>query len=154
MLFHAKIRFAKWTSNHICLRDNAVLLSAWYSSLLILKSVLLKPKLKKKKWKNTSFFHAQSQMSNFAWWHNSLSFICSCYFWDSLLVERQTCDTKVASLNPGRSGGKIFFSRVYFVCWLLFSVRSTPVLLQWLSLIHIWRCRRDVLCRSRWSPYH
>ena len=23
-----------------------------------------------------------------------------------------------------------------------------------LSLIHIWRCRRDVLCRSRWSPYH
>ena len=24
----------------------------------------------------------------------------------------------------------------------------------YLSLIHIWRCRRDVLCRSRWSPYH
>ena len=23
-----------------------------------------------------------------------------------------------------------------------------------LSLIHIWRCRRGVLCRSRWSPYH
>ena len=23
-----------------------------------------------------------------------------------------------------------------------------------LSLIHIWRCRRDVLCRSRWSAYH
>ena len=23
-----------------------------------------------------------------------------------------------------------------------------------LSLIHIWRCRRDVLCRSRWSPDH
>ena len=32
-----------------------------------------------------------------------------------------------------------------------------PGLLLWmyvLSLIHIWRCRRDVLCRSRWSPYH
>ena len=32
--------------------------------------------------------------------------------------------------------------------------------LQWelatdhLSLIHIWRCRRSTLCRSRWSPYH
>ena len=25
---------------------------------------------------------------------------------------------------------------------------------QWLSLIHIWRCRRSTLCRSRWSPYH
>ena len=24
----------------------------------------------------------------------------------------------------------------------------------WLSLIHIWRCRRSTLCRSRWSPYH
>ena len=23
-----------------------------------------------------------------------------------------------------------------------------------LSLIYIWRCRRDVLCRSRWSPYN
>ena len=26
--------------------------------------------------------------------------------------------------------------------------------LQSLSLIHIWRCRRSTLCRSRWSPYH
>ena len=25
---------------------------------------------------------------------------------------------------------------------------------QKLSLIHIWRCRRAVTCRSRWSPYH
>ena len=23
-----------------------------------------------------------------------------------------------------------------------------------LSLIHIWRCRRVTVCRSRWSPYH
>ena len=29
------------------------------------------------------------------------------------------------------------------------------VLVVWiLSLIHIWRCRRSTLCRSRWSPYH
>ena len=26
--------------------------------------------------------------------------------------------------------------------------------LRTLSLIHIWRCRRSTLCRSRWSPYH
>ena len=25
---------------------------------------------------------------------------------------------------------------------------------QFLSLIHIWRCRRIERCRSRWSPYH
>ena len=24
----------------------------------------------------------------------------------------------------------------------------------YLSLIHIWRCRRSYACRSRWSPYH
>ena len=27
-------------------------------------------------------------------------------------------------------------------------------ILQYLSLIHIWRCRRIERCRSRWSPYH
>ena len=46
-------------------------------------------------------------------------------------LERWTCDQKVASLNPSRSGGRIFFSRVNIVCWLLFGVRSTPVLPQW-----------------------
>ena len=28
------------------------------------------------------------------------------------------------------------------------------IFLLYLSLIHIWRCRRYSLCRSRWSPYH
>ena len=31
---------------------------------------------------------------------------------------------------------------------------SIPCQLLFLSLIHIWRCRRSTLCRSRWSPYH
>ena len=51
--------------------------------------------------------------------------------WNSMLVERQIRDWMVASLNPSRSGGRIFFSRVNFVCWLLFSVHSTSVLPQW-----------------------
>ena len=46
-------------------------------------------------------------------------------------LQRRTRDRKVASSNPGRSGGRNFFSRVNFVCWLLFSVRSTPELPQW-----------------------
>ena len=50
---------------------------------------------------------------------------------DSLFVERRTHNRKVASSKPGRSGGRMFFSRVNFVCWLLFGVRSTPVLPQW-----------------------
>ena len=41
-------------------------------------------------------------------------------------LERRTRDRKVASSNPGRSSGRIFFSRVNFVRWLLFGVRSTP----------------------------
>ena len=45
-------------------------------------------------------------------------------------LERRTRGRKVASSNPGRSGGRIFFSRVNFVCWLLFHVRFTPVLPQ------------------------
>ena len=37
--------------------------------------------------------------------------------WDSLLVEHHTCDWKAASLSPGRSGRRIFFSRDNFLCW-------------------------------------
>ena len=44
--------------------------------------------------------------------------------------ECQAHDWKVLSLNPGRSCWRMFFSRVNFVCWLLVSVWSTPVLLQ------------------------
>ena len=50
---------------------------------------------------------------------------------DSLLVECQTHDWKVASSNPGRSSRRIFFSRFNSLCWLLFGVHSTPMLPQW-----------------------
>ena len=36
--------------------------------------------------------------------------------WDSLLVQRRTHDQKVASLNPSRNGGRMFFSEVNLVC--------------------------------------
>ena len=45
--------------------------------------------------------------------------------------EHRTRDQQVASSNPGKSGGRIFFFWVNFVCWLLFGVHSTPVLPQW-----------------------
>ena len=51
--------------------------------------------------------------------------------WDRLLVDHRTRDRKVASSNPDRSGKRIFFSRFNFLCWLLFGVRSTPVLPRW-----------------------
>ena len=50
----------------------------------------------------------------------------------SLLVELRTRDREVESSNPGRSGGRFFFfSRLNFVSWFFFGVRSTPVLPQW-----------------------
>ena len=67
-------------------------------------------------------------------WTSHRHFLNAVWVIDSLYscwLERQTRDRKVTSSNPSRSGGRIFFSRVNFVCWLLFSVRSTPVLLQW-----------------------
>ena len=39
-------------------------------------------------------------------------------------------------------------------CNLVYKVRVITCTLMSLSLIHIWRCRRYSLCRSRWSPYH
>ena len=50
---------------------------------------------------------------------------------DSLLVQHRTRDRKVASSNPVRSDGRIFFFGIKFVCWLLFGVRSTSVLPGW-----------------------
>ena len=36
----------------------------------------------------------------------------------------------------------------------VFGQLQTSLVVLELSLIHIWRCRRYSLCRSRWSPYH
>ena len=46
---------------------------------------------------------------------------------DSLLGQHQTRDRKVVNSSPGRSSGRIFFSIVNFLCWLLFGVCSTCV---------------------------
>ena len=77
------------------------------------------------------WLHMDQVHDHIAWWvcigRGSHSADAS---WDSLLVEGWTRDQKVVSSDPGRSGGRIFFSGLNFLCWLLFSVRSTPVLPQ------------------------
>ena len=50
-------------------------------------------------------------------------FICVSGAGIACWLERRILQRKVASSNPGRSGGRIFFSSVNFVCWLLFGVR-------------------------------
>ena len=41
-------------------------------------------------------------------------------------LERRTRDRKVLGSSPGRSGGRIFFSRVNILCWLLFRYPFHP----------------------------
>ena len=41
-------------------------------------------------------------------------------------LERWICDRKVMGSYPGRSGRRIFFSRVNFLCWLLFRYPFHP----------------------------
>ena len=41
-------------------------------------------------------------------------------------LERRTRDWKVAGSNPCSSGGRIVFSRVDFLCWLLFRYPFHP----------------------------
>ena len=41
-------------------------------------------------------------------------------------LERRTRDRKVPGSSPGRSGGRIFFSRVNCLCWLLFRYLFHP----------------------------
>ena len=51
---------------------------------------------------------------------------------------------------------KAFLSHLIIIIIIIHEFQSdaSPEELQGLSLIHIWRCRRSTLCRSRWSPYH
>ena len=41
-------------------------------------------------------------------------------------LERRTLDRKVPGSSPGRSGGRIFFSRVNFLCWPLLRYPFNP----------------------------
>ena len=40
------------------------------------------------------------------------------------------------------------------MCFFIFPLQCDLLCFLNLSLIHIWRCRRKLTCRSRWSPYH
>ena len=56
---------------------------------------------------------------------NSFSYWCSKGAGIACWLECWTHDRKVVSSNPGRSGGRILFSRVNFVCWQ--QHLSTPI---------------------------
>ena len=54
---------------------------------------------------------------------------------------------------PGLNSDCWLFSMIFSYAWVKVP-HSVRYLCRNLSLIHIWRCRRYSLCRSRWSPYH
>ena len=61
-------------------------------------------------------------------------------------LERWTHDWKVAGLNPCWSGGRIFFSRVDLLCWLLFRYPFHP------SVTAVARKRSRSFCQKcRWQ---
>ena len=72
--------------------------------------------------------------------------------WISLLQDIKMCDLceKTWSWELWATVCKTVCPVLSVRCLSVMSV--CPVLS--LSLIHIWRCRRSTLCRSRWSPYH
>ena len=93
---------------------------------------------------------------------------CAFAFWQMLLnciflcVRRNRIFRHILEQCPWRVAGVTNFCRVcglggdtigVLICkWTLWMKGHWALLL--LSLIHIWRCRRSTLCRSRWSPYH
>ena len=76
----------------------------------------------------------------------------------------QTHDRKVVGLNPRRSGGRIFFSWVNFMCWLLFWYLFHPCVIaeaRKRSRSFCQKCRRQVttkhtctLCTWLWIKRH
>ena len=77
------------------------------------------------------------------------------WLWKLHLFDLRPCFTQPPPAPTTREKSKILppKSRPSIV-----PVNSDFTLYRWrityLSLIHIWRCRRRLRCRSRWSPYH
>ena len=82
-------------------------------------------------------------------------------FWDNthiMIWKQKTIWHKHYRLST--SSSHLWCSLIVTTSWEVKSHLITSSALGWihlvhlLSLIHIWRCRRYSLCRSRWSPYH
>ena len=73
----------------------------------------------------------------------------------SQLVQCCTCDQKTASSNPSRNRMKFFPSRLHFLCRLLFSVCSNPIIQQWhlKDSSHSAKCAGSRLLLNMNTPY-
>ena len=71
--------------------------------------------------------------------------ICTSAYYEHLNISAhlQLCTTSIIRTWRQFQCLKDWFCKWKIILWCLT-----------LSLIHIWRCRRRLRCRSRWSPYH
>ena len=83
------------------------------------------------------------------------------YYWTSMPILSQSEKllyvlSHPAVFCPGKMTISGILEHTHFqkVCISSFWITFPKMAPQGLSLIHIWRCRRSTLCRSRWSPYH
>ena len=103
-----------------------------------------------------------------------LEAVCSCgmFFdvtkWRNMLwsTGQEKCQLSCLSSKTSSTVSGCIQTAVFLTGWSKITV--TQQVLSWqlwiysadlwttlvLSLIHIWRCRRVTVCRSRWSPYH
>ena len=117
-------------------------------------------------WRNPSLiFKRAYSMETFRWQYCKYHRAWHCRSWIRSQRHKILSDSLILLVVNGR---KVCFEAVspiwalfvcLFVCfvWQFDTVsceRKERFVLKQLSLIHIWRCRRSTLCRSRWSPYH
>ena len=83
---------------------------------------------------------------------------------DSSDEKYQGCQMKINAYEFASKNSVIavwgIINMVLGICGNLMTIVAIPFSMWkrrhgiYLSLIHIWRCRRSYACRSRWSPYH
>ena len=71
-------------------------------------------------------------------------------------VERYSASRHISAVTRGfqTASQDVLVFPVIPCSYLTHNLITISASLWTLSLIHIWRCRRSTLCRSRWSPYH
>ena len=77
-----------------------------------------------------------------------------CFFVTTLIIVRLFYGVRHTTFNIKKKKYIMRFLVILFFVMssqFAFGQSSQPF---YLSLIHIWRCRRRLRCRSRWSPYH
>ena len=123
----------------------------YHSYLIYHLSSFVCPLLEKNLYMSISFIYLNYMI------HHRLSVCCLerggkkvytwVYYWGAGIaqwLERRTRDRKVAGSNPCWSGGRIFFSRVNFLCWLLFRYPFHP------RVTAVARKRPQSSCQKRW----